>query len=188
MRTWEVVSRLDNGDSIIAVKSIKSGIPAERNAAIAPSSGDLILTCDADDNIAANWLVMMEKTPELHDVAAGSVCLTGGSLPDQCISGLHFYPYGFLPYGITANLGFSRQVFQTIGGFDETMRYRDDVDFSWSAQQAGYSIGQCEAVVYKERRTNSLKRLQQHYQFGASDVRLYVKHSNRGMRRQNRIA
>lgn len=189
--TWEVVtSAAAATDRLVAVRAERSGIPAGRNAAIAASRGALILTCDADDEVSEDWVAQMEAALELHDVVAGRVEVVPGGVSHAVegspIAGtaLRTYPYDYLRFGLTANLAFRRTAYKAIGGFDERMVYGDDVDFCWTAQERGLSIGESSGAVRKYGRPEASQRFRQHYRFGRTDVDLYVKHRSAGMKRQ----
>ena len=59
-----------------------------------------------------------------------------------------FYPRSF-------NMGIRRDVFSSLNGFDTSMRYGEDVDFSMRIVKAGYQTMLIpEAYVYHKRRTS----------------------------------
>lgn len=86
---------------------------------------------------------------------------------------------------MTANLGFHRHVFDSLGGFDERLRAEEDVDFIWRLQERGYRLGTSEACVLKHTRPGARERFRQHYRYGTQDVLLYVLHREFGMPRTN---
>ena len=56
--------------------------------------------------------------------------------------------FAYLPFAATANLGFRRELFDAIGGFDNSLRRASDVDFAWRAALAGARLEAVpEAVV-----------------------------------------
>lgn len=73
----------------------------------------------------------------------------------------------------TFNMGFSRDVWQTIGGFREM--FSEDIDMSTRIRQAGYSIGLYpELYVWHKRRIDFTKFLRQVYVFGMSRITLQL--------------
>nr|MDE6490809.1 glycosyl transferase family 2 [Muribaculaceae bacterium] len=71
----------------------------------------------------------------------------------------------------TFNMGYSRAVYQKVGGFREM--FSEDIDMSTRIRRAGFSIGLIrEAYVYHKRRGNLRKFARQVYVFGMSRVTL----------------
>lgn len=69
------------------------------------------------------------------------------------------------------NMGFSREVYETVGGFREM--FSEDIDMSTRIRQAGFDIRLIrEAFVYHKRRTSLRKFARQTYIFGMSRVTL----------------
>ena len=71
----------------------------------------------------------------------------------------------------TFNMGFSREVYDHVGGFREM--FSEDIDMSTRIRQAGFTTGLIRpAYVYHKRRVNFRKFLRQVYVFGMSRVTL----------------
>jgi len=71
----------------------------------------------------------------------------------------------------TFNMGFSRAVYQSVGGFREM--FSEDIDMSTRIKQAGFSIGLIpDAAVWHKRRIDFRKFLRQVYVFGMSRITL----------------
>lgn len=71
----------------------------------------------------------------------------------------------------TFNMGYSRKVWDTVGGFREM--FSEDIDMSTRIRQAGFSIGLIrEAYVYHKRRVNMRLFARQVYVFGMSRITL----------------
>ena len=72
----------------------------------------------------------------------------------------------------TFNMGYSRKVWETVGGFREM--FSEDIDMSTRVRKAGFSIGLVrEAYVYHKRRVNLRLFARQIYVFGMSRITLY---------------
>lgn len=70
------------------------------------------------------------------------------------------------------NMGFSREVYDRIGGFREM--FSEDIDLSTRIRQAGFSIGLVpEAVVWHKRRVSLPKFFRQVHVFGMSRITLH---------------
>lgn len=73
----------------------------------------------------------------------------------------------------TFNTGFSRKVWEKVGGFREM--FSEDIDMSTRIRQAGFSIGLIrEAFVYHKRRVDFKKFFRQVHVFGMSRITLYL--------------
>lgn len=71
----------------------------------------------------------------------------------------------------TFNMGFSRRVYESVGGFREM--FSEDIDMSTRIRRAGFTIGLIrEAPVWHKRRVDFRKFLRQVYVFGMSRITL----------------
>lgn len=67
--------------------------------------------------------------------------------------------------------------FDDVGGFDDTLRYGEDVDFVWRLDQAGWACRyDPSSVVWHEPRTDLSSRLRQHAAYGTSAAPLAMRH------------
>lgn len=90
--------------------------------------------------------------------------LTTGGIRGGKVQMEKFVPRSF-------NMGYSRKVWETIGGFREM--FSEDIDMSTRVRQAGFSIQLIrEAYVYHKRRTSLPKFCRQTYVFGMSRITL----------------
>lgn len=71
----------------------------------------------------------------------------------------------------TFNMGYSRRVYESVGGFREM--FSEDIDMSTRIRQAGFTIGLiADAVVYHKRRIDMVKFFRQVHVFGMSRITL----------------
>jgi GT2 family glycosyltransferase len=92
--------------------------------------------------------------------------LTTGGIRGGKISMEKFVPRTF-------NMGFSRNVYDTIGGFREM--FSEDIDMSTRIRNAGFSIRLYHDVkVYHKRRIDLRKFMRQVYVFGMSRITLEI--------------
>ena len=90
--------------------------------------------------------------------------LTTGGIRGGKIQMEKFVPRSF-------NMGYSRKVWETIGGFREM--FSEDIDMSTRVRQAGFSIQLIrDAYVFHKRRTSLPKFCRQTYVFGMSRITL----------------
>lgn len=161
------------------VQCDRPGVNAARNLGARVARGALILCCDADDVVAPGWLAAMVEALESFELCgglleverlnSGPVASTRGNLVECSLPVANG-----LPYALGASLGFRRDVFDAIGGFDEDFRYgADDVDFCSRAQDRGFRIGLASgALTYYRFRTDVRAYFVQYmrYEMGAAQL------------------
>ena len=204
---WELIAA-DNGSSDASLEvidefaqelplriidaSARSGNAAARNLGAAAATGDLILFCDQDDAVDPHWISSHLACLSDADISIGPyemrtdmALAESGSYVSVPMRGT----YGFLPYGLSANMGIRRSTFDILGGFDEMYPAACDVDICWRAQLQGLALGVTEdAVVTKRKRHRAGDLWRQHYTFGCDDVRLYSNFRRHGMPRSLPLA
>ena len=163
---------------------ITISIPHQRNAGVRAAKGEIIVFTDAGCRPEPEWLAQLVK-PLLQDehIAAGITISppgnTGDSVADRLmVEGTLANRY-LKEAASTINLAFRREVYDTVGGFDEGFAYGSDTDFSWRVTDAGYRIrGVPDAIALHD--TGTLRRqLRRSYLYGKARVRLYRKHHAR---------
>ncbi len=169
------------------------GINVARNCGVASGTGRWILLCDCDDVVDPGWITSMVAA-----FRSGSE-LVGGPidymrLNDEAVRGWRGargatvqVQVGFLPSAHGANCGFSRRVYDTLGGFDEFFTVGgEDTEFFWRAQLAGVPLHPVPNAIVHYRLRSELKGVwAQFVSYGASEVRLYRTFKARGMRRRS---
>ena len=164
-----------------------------RNAGSQSSRGDLLLFCDADDIADINWVGAMAEALVHHDMVGG--CIERKTLnnkvalaarPLKTFDGL-LDSFGFLPYTPFANAGMHRDVWQRLGGFDESYRYgSEDVEFFWRGQLAGASMGYAPTAIMHYRLRSDLAGIaHQAYRYGFSHPKLFKAYRSAGMPRSD---
>jgi GT2 family glycosyltransferase len=130
------------------------GAPHARNVGATAARGTYLLFCDADDEVAPTWLETMVVALEEHDVVGGALderklAMKGQehwrppATPDDLPSLLGW------PYAVSANMGVRRDLFEEVGGFDETLVRGEDIALSWELTRHGQTLAYvATAVVY----------------------------------------
>ncbi len=158
-----------------------------RNYGLERASGEYFLFFDSDCVIPAHYIeTLKKKLDEKYtdcfggpDAAHSSFTtlqkainysmtsfLTTGGIRGGKVQMEKFVPRTF-------NMGFSRRVWETVGGFREM--FSEDIDMSTRIRQAGFSISLIrEAFVYHKRRTSLKSFCRQIYVFGMSRITLYL--------------
>ena len=131
------------------------------NLVVPQAAGRAIVLADSDDVMAPGWLAAMGKALDEADLVAAASEFQKLNPPwvleyrlpvpetrSQIQEVYHFY-YHRIPFVSGHCMGFTRKIFDELGGFDTDYAVGDDVDFSFRAQLKGYPIRSVpEAVVH----------------------------------------
>lgn len=156
-----------------------------RNYGIEHATGDYLIFFDSDCVIPADYFLTLSRELDANPVD----CFGGPDAAHDSFSpmqkAINFAMTSFLTTGgirggkvqmekfvpRSFNMGYSRSVWQKVGGFREM--FSEDIDMSTRIRQAGFSIGLIRpAYVYHKRRINLRKFWLQVYVFGMSRITL----------------
>lgn len=163
------------------------------NIGVSVARADLILTTDQDDLVSHDWVTRMCSGLHRFPIVSGATLLQQEPLNVNQFTNPGFpsslLVHGdFLPFAMNCNMGFSRELFRSINGFDRSMDQAQDVGFCWRAQLRGYELGFVrDARLLKSMRTSVKGRFKQHRGYGAVDVALerrFRVSGYRGLRRR----
>ncbi|MFN8024836.1 MAG: glycosyltransferase [Acidimicrobiia bacterium] len=157
---WELVV-VDNGSSdatrdVVApwiegrptwrlVSEPEPGVNRARNRGVTTTHAPLVVLCDADDAVEPAWLGAMVAGLGDADVVGGALVDDPDARPRSPWRN-EFQRDGLPvvhghPYAMGASLGFRRELFDLVGGFDPRYeRGADDVDFVVRAAGAGARV------------------------------------------------
>ncbi|GAA1916876.1 glycosyltransferase family 2 protein [Nocardioides hwasunensis] len=159
------------------------GVSVARNVGIEHASTDRILICDADDVVAPAWVRAFHQSLDDHTLVSGpaeTVSLSGpsaGWVPiEQESTGL-YQTWGGRTYGLGGNTAMRREVWEAVGGYDETFPAgAEEIDFAWRAWDLGYRFTYVpEALLHYRIRTDLKGVLRQQYNSGRGTATLYNK-------------
>ncbi len=189
-RTPEVVSGFD-------VKLIRNSTRKQasycRNLAASEAKGEILALTDSDCAVHPLWL--KELLPAFSDETNGAV---GGKVDswfentaldryEKVSSSLYkgrrsksSREEGGFFYLPTCNLLVKKEIFLSLGGFDETMSVGEDVDLCWRLRDKGFETEYRPAGAVFHRHRNEMKAFfTRRFQYGTSEPFLNKKHSDR---------
>ena len=164
------------------------GPGAARNMGMSRAKGDFFIFIDSDCTVSPGWLAAIDQalTTDNADAFGGpdacrddfppllkainysmtSFLTTGGIRGHQKKRLGKFYPRSF-------NMGLSREVYESIGGFG-ALRHGQDIEFSHRIIKSGAAVTRVpSAVVYHKRRTSLRKFFRQVFNWGVARINLY---------------
>lgn len=158
-----------------------------RNYGMERARGDYFVFFDSDCVIPADYFAKLDAALSVHPLD----CFGGPDAAHDSFSdvqkAINFAMTSFLTTGgirggkiklekftpRTFNTGFSRKVWEKVGGFREM--FSEDIDMSTRIRKAGFSIGLIrDAFVYHKRRVDFKKFFRQVHVFGMSRITLYL--------------
>lgn len=168
---------------------VPRGPAAARNAGLALVTTPLVAFLDADVRTGPGWLDPLLRHFEDPDVAAVAprVRSTPGAtalaryesvrspldLGDQPAA---VHPGGRISYVPTAALVARTEVLREVGGFDEGLRFGEDVDLVWRLAQHHQVRYEPAAEVHHQSRRSWRALLRQRYAYGTSAGPLAARH------------
>lgn len=159
-----------------------------RNLGAARSTGELLLFCDADDEVSADWIEAMAAALDVHDVVGGAA--DHARLNDAATRCWRIHDHveslpvssRFLPFASGSNLGVRRAAFEAVDGFISGLHTAEDRDLSFRLLLQGYSLGFAPDAVIAYRHRSDLRALwRQQRAYGCGDVRLYARYRELGL-------
>jgi glycosyltransferase involved in cell wall biosynthesis len=182
----EIVEKYNRLLSIKYITKSNTGRSDSRNIGIKNASGTYFVFVDSDCIMPDNYFETLDK--ELYDNYAD--CFGGPDNAHESFSDIQkainyamtsFWTTGgirggkinmekFVPR--TFNMGFSRKVYDVVGGFKDM--FGEDIDLSMRIKEAGFSTKLYRDVfVYHKRRVSLKKFYKQVHIFGIARINLY---------------
>ncbi|MFK4594132.1 glycosyltransferase family 2 protein [Streptomyces pristinaespiralis] len=172
-RDWEIVI-VDDGstddsvevaEALIArhpdrrirlLKQANAGVSAARNTGIGASAGRYILPLDADDVITATMLektvAVLDSNPGIAIASTDVFAFTEDDLPPQAMPFPAYSRELLLQRLIMFYCSlFRREAWQTVGGYDESMRAGEDWDFWVGCVEHGFDAHHIHEPLFGAR-------------------------------------
>lgn len=200
---WEVILS-DNGstDGTLAIvekyrerlpnlrivdASARRGASYARNMGVWAATGEAVVFCDADDEVAPGWIAAMgEALAEYHFVVSQ---IEDEKLNPPWVKKI-WHPsrngprkyLDFLPAAATWGIGVKRSLHEAMGGFNESLRRMEDIDYCWRAQLTGVELHFVpDAVVHYRYRSTVADTFRRAFLDGEFQALLYKKYAVVGM-------
>jgi glycosyltransferase involved in cell wall biosynthesis len=171
--------------------SIKRGLNYARNVGAAEAHGDLLTFCDADDAATPRWLESLVTAAAVADLIGGSFAIEplndyapkwiSADSVDALPSALGFRVY--VPGG---NCAVWASVARELRWNEEFTFGSSDVEFSWRAQSAGYTLAMAPKAVMRRRYpAGGWALARKYFSYGISVPLLYRHFRSAGMPRSD---
>lgn len=183
----DIVKTFENKLNVRYFVKQNEGQGFTRNYGFERAKGDYFIIFDSDclippgylqivnDHLETNWLDAYGGPDDAHpsftpvqkaiSYSMTSPFTTGGIRGNKKALG-QFHPRSF-------NMGISRKVWETVGGFIIT-RSGEDIEYSIRIHSAGFKIGLIpDAKVYHKRRTDFMQFYKQLHFFGRARINVY---------------
>lgn len=193
--TREVIERFRTGLPQLRVvdSSDRPGPAHARNVGAAAAAGASLLFCDADDEVADDWLAEMGEALRRHDFVAAR--LERGKLNPDWVrhsptrDGLLDTAPPFLPYAFSAALGIKRELHLAVGGFDETfVDTCEDRDYCYRVQLSGIELMLVPGAVVHYRLRQTFRGIYENGRgYAAGNVHLYARYRSLSFRRPSQL-
>jgi glycosyltransferase involved in cell wall biosynthesis len=198
---WEIIL-IDNGSqdkSVKVARHYQQSIPNlrvfsaldgqsasyARNIGATIALGEFLLFCDGDDIVATTWVEAMYEALSHHDFVASRFDYqrlngTFGVQRDQ----LQQLNPKFLPHAGGCGIGIRASIHQAIGGFDESIKFLEDMEYCFRVQIAGYPLFYAEhALIYIRERQDALLGFRQAQQWGEYFPIICEKYKSHGLKK-----
>ncbi len=137
--TRQVLARLERSGHQV-IRTSNSGVSAARNLGVRATTAPYVVLLDADDTLEPTYLekaaARLEETPDLAFVSCGMRCFGAADAvwfpPDPHLS-------DSLTNGVVhVSSMFRRDVWKAVGGFDESFRAHEEIDFWTTVVEQGF--------------------------------------------------
>ncbi len=159
---------------------VRVTIAHQRNIGVANSVGDVVVFTDSGCIPRADWLarLLAPILEEDESVTCGPADSQGPSI----YSGPKWWgrtTERYISEAPTINLAFRREVFDAVGGFDESFAAGEDIDFTWRVNDAGYRLRWVADAVVEHEWGDTRRQMRRSFAYGVGWARLLRKHPRR---------
>jgi GT2 family glycosyltransferase len=154
-------------------------VGGQRNLGVRASRGDIIAFIDTNCVPDADWLTNL-----VASIASGEDAIAAGAtLAANPKTLANFNPTNpaikYREAAPTANLAFTRELFELVGGFDESLQFGSDIDFTWRCSDTGFRIRNVPSACITHDWGTRQDEIRRSFKYGRAKLVLYSKHPQR---------
>jgi len=164
---------------VVCLRQPNKGPAAARNLGARSAQGEIVAFTDDDCVTSEDWIEIIaetfEKDPEL------AACGAHLHPTDQNPEADRFLEFEYAPLSLfpTANCAVSKEVFDAVGGFDESfgLGTGEDCDLIYRFLKRGFKVCHVSKLtVHHEEQRSWLRHLKQRFRFGSSNCIVFKRH------------
>ncbi len=168
--------------------SKKKGPSHARNVGANAARGEALAFCDADDVVEPGWVAAMGEALSRYDFVGGwdeylklnKAWLVKNYQKEKGDGVVFHHPY--LPYKGAGNIGIKRSLHQSVGGFDESIVFLEDVDYCWRIQLTGVELKEeANAIIQIRLRPDVKAVMRREFCLGFHEPLLFKRHRAFGL-------
>ena len=185
-KTPEIIKQYTDKYKFIKYYRKKSTRGEGRNYGVLLSKYNYIAFTDGDVVVHEYWIKNIRKLINKYDLIAGETLNAGNK--KYSAERLKLFYNGFEVTRPSANLCYSKELFNKIGGFDEKLVTAEDIDLNIRAINAGVKYICCnDCIVHNKTRDNLHDFLKQAYWNGYGRGQLKTKYKDIKFDHQNEL-
>ena len=151
----------DRGVRVVSATA-GQGVAYARNAGVRSSQARSVAFCDGDDVVHAGWVAAMGESLTTSPLVSGALetqTLNPAWLAHTRPMGTGVGPpaFGTIRFASGCNSGMTREVFDLMGGFDESFRGLEDIELSLRAAAEGIVVTYVPDAVVAYRLRDAVK-------------------------------
>lgn len=154
-----------------------------RNVGASVARGESLVFCDADDEVTDGWLPAIGEALSKYDFVSGRSDYTKLNKPwvvAACAyrEGNGVNPHPYYPFAGGNNIAVKRKLFNSVGGFNESIPILDDVDFCWRVQaECGVKLIEAPNAIIQFRFRDTIAGMRQRW-YGIAESNVLLLHQH----------
>jgi hypothetical protein len=164
----------------VSQRGVSRTIAEQRNVGIDRSTGDVVAFLDASCVPAEGWsTAILDSIRSGERIVCGRIASSEGESIHDIGNGQDGLEAGYVEECSNMNVAFHREVFDSVGRFDEELGFAEDVDFAWRARESGLAIRFEPAALVRHDWGGQRENFARAFRYGVGRTRLYRKHRAR---------